>query len=126
MKTFENQELYECIPEDMEQPRIKFSTISHLSILHPHTNKVFLKHVKMYNYSTWNQQTAKKKRKLSYDWKIAGAMTSDSVFILKKLTETPEVCENSSETSCQCNYKTTYEIVALVKYLYPQYISYII
>lgn len=126
MKTFENQKLYVCTPEDMKEQWKKFSTVYHLRIFHPHTNKAFLKHVKMYNCPTWNSQNARKDRKLSYDWKIAGAMMPDSVFILKRRKGTPVICENAGLTGCQYKYKSSYEIVAMVKYLYPQYISYII
>lgn len=106
----------------MEQKRKRHAQVCHVRIFHPNNNKAVLKDIRMHGCPTWNSPEPKKKRP-SYNWKIAAATTPHSVFILRRLSNT---YETDCQTACQATSKTPFQIVALIENLFPQHISFII
>lgn len=129
MKYFIKDNSYTYPSEDIMEKFIKHLTISHLRVTHPYTKKAVLMDVRMYGCPTRKLPNSKKIRiQYSYNWRLAAATTSDSLFILSAtVVKAGELeCQTAGQTVCQATSKTAYQIVALVKNLYPKFISFLI
>lgn len=107
MKYFETDSLYVCTIDDLAKVSIKFPKICSIVFHNPNNGQNTSKNIRAYGVPTLNPKITKRK-KPSYNWKIAPAISPDSVFVLGR-------CRGGS-----------FQIVALVKNLYSEYISYIV
>lgn len=122
MKFLENDEFYVSTPEDMKWKREKRALVSHLHIYNSFTKKLVLKDIYGYSCLTWFQKKGGEVKYKSHNFKIAGATTLDSVFILKRLKWRCKInCDNASQNACQITDKANCQIVALVENLYSEY-----
>lgn len=124
MKTLEKNNLYVYTLEDLKRKRRDgYGSVCHLRIFHPDMKEIVLKDVKMNTIPTVNRKNGEERSRLSHNFKIAAGTSVDSVFILRRIKKTSEIdCQNGCQAVC----KTPCRIVAFVKHLYPQHISYII